>query len=277
MKSDDVVWQVEPPTAKLALNATLTGAPSSMSIAMMRGECEHRQIVLAAANGAAELRNIRVHADADNVTPGLGARWSFKQVGYVNCTANADFRGTTDGWFPDILLPQFLAAGTAAGAGVLVELVPPKHNFTHVGGMERVKADLMRVAEAVKAGHTNRVPMGMIFEESEVARGKFEIVEVVPGSSAEAAGVRAGDLLRATTAMAVNWKASMEEADTGFIEADAFGGKPGLQRALFNADGQTFDSVLTALSSNAEDKDGPGVATLVIERRTAPDEKDASS
>ena len=121
------------------------------------------------------------------------------------------------------------------------------------------------------------LPMGMIFEESEVAQGKFEIVEVVPGSSAEAAGVRAGDLLRATTAMAVNWKASMEEADTGFIEADAFGGKPGLQRALFNADGQTFDSVLTALSSNAEDKDGPGVATLVIERRTAPDEKDASS
>ena len=45
-------------------------------------------------------------------------------------------------------------------------------------------------------------------------------------------------------------KASMEEADTGFIEADAFGGKPGLQRALFNADGQTFDSLLTALSSN---------------------------
>eukprot|EP01047_Picozoa_sp_COSAG01_P084868 COSAG01_NODE_18400_length_1078_cov_1.302349_1_plen_203_part_00 len=113
-----VVWQVEPPTAKPVLNATLTGSPSRMSIAMMRGECEHRQIVLAAANGAAELRNIRVHADADNVTPpGLGARWSFKQVGYVNCTANADFRGTTDGWFPDILLPQQLAAGTAAGGG----------------------------------------------------------------------------------------------------------------------------------------------------------------
>ena len=76
------------------------------------------------------------------------------------------------------------------------------------------------------------LPMGMIFEESEAAPGKFEVVEVVPGSNAEAAGVQPGDLLRATTAMAVNWKASMEEADTGFIEADAFGGKPGLQRAL---------------------------------------------
>jgi ATP-dependent 26S proteasome regulatory subunit len=45
----------------------------------------------------------------------------------------------------------------------LVEFIEPKHNFSHVGGMERVKRDLMAVADAVKAGHTNRVPMGMIF------------------------------------------------------------------------------------------------------------------
>lgn len=45
----------------------------------------------------------------------------------------------------------------------LVEFVDTKHNFTHVGGMERVKRDLMRVADAVKEGQTNRVPMGMIF------------------------------------------------------------------------------------------------------------------
>jgi ATP-dependent 26S proteasome regulatory subunit len=45
----------------------------------------------------------------------------------------------------------------------LVEFVETKHNFTHVGGMERVKRDLMRVAEAVKSGEVNRVPMGMIF------------------------------------------------------------------------------------------------------------------
>ena len=45
----------------------------------------------------------------------------------------------------------------------LVEFVDTKHNFSHVGGMERVKRDLMRVADAVKAGHVNRVPMGMIF------------------------------------------------------------------------------------------------------------------
>ncbi|TVQ93621.1 MAG: ATP-binding protein [Deltaproteobacteria bacterium] len=45
----------------------------------------------------------------------------------------------------------------------LVEVVNPRHDFSHVGGMERVKADLMRVANAVKEGRTNRVPMGMIF------------------------------------------------------------------------------------------------------------------
>jgi transitional endoplasmic reticulum ATPase len=45
----------------------------------------------------------------------------------------------------------------------LVEVMNPKHDFSHVGGMERVKDDLMRVARAVKEGRTNRVPMGMIF------------------------------------------------------------------------------------------------------------------
>lgn len=120
LKSDDVVWQVEPPTAKPLLNATLRGSPSAISIAMMRGECEHRQIVLAAAgDGAAELRDIRVHVS--DATPALDASWRFLQVGYVNCTANADLRGTTLGWFPDILLEQ----PTGSAAGVVVELVPP--------------------------------------------------------------------------------------------------------------------------------------------------------
>jgi len=45
----------------------------------------------------------------------------------------------------------------------LVEFVPPRHDFTHVGGMQRIKDDLNRVAGAVKSGNRNRVPMGMIF------------------------------------------------------------------------------------------------------------------
>ena len=45
----------------------------------------------------------------------------------------------------------------------LVEFIPPRHHFGHVGGMERIKEDLKRVAEAVKKGNRSRVPMGMIF------------------------------------------------------------------------------------------------------------------
>lgn len=45
----------------------------------------------------------------------------------------------------------------------LVEFVEPRHGFAAVGGMEAVKEELMRVAEAIKQGQRNRVPMGAIF------------------------------------------------------------------------------------------------------------------
>ncbi|MEN0065826.1 MAG: ATP-binding protein [Myxococcota bacterium] len=45
----------------------------------------------------------------------------------------------------------------------LVEFIPPRHDFSHVGGMERIKRDLNKIADAVKAGNRTRVPMGMIF------------------------------------------------------------------------------------------------------------------
>ncbi len=45
----------------------------------------------------------------------------------------------------------------------LVEFVAPEHGFEHVGGMDRLKGDLMKVATAIKKGHTHRVPMGIIF------------------------------------------------------------------------------------------------------------------
>ncbi|MEQ1566376.1 MAG: ATP-binding protein [Myxococcota bacterium] len=45
----------------------------------------------------------------------------------------------------------------------LVEFIPPRHTFDHVGGMDRIKDDLTKVADAVKRGNRNRVPMGMIF------------------------------------------------------------------------------------------------------------------
>ncbi len=64
----------------------------------------------------------------------------------------------------------------------LVEFVAPKHNFSHVGGMERVKRDLMRVADAVKRGHVNRVPMGMIFV-GPMGTGKTFVAEAFAAES----------------------------------------------------------------------------------------------
>lgn len=45
----------------------------------------------------------------------------------------------------------------------LVEFVDPGHDFSHVGGMERLKIDLLKVSTAIKKGHRTRVPMGIIF------------------------------------------------------------------------------------------------------------------
>ncbi len=64
----------------------------------------------------------------------------------------------------------------------LVEFVAPRHDFRHVGGMERIKADLMRVADAVKKGHTHRVPMGMIFV-GPMGTGKTFVAEAFAAES----------------------------------------------------------------------------------------------
>ena len=64
----------------------------------------------------------------------------------------------------------------------LVEFVAPGHNLTHVGGMDGVKADLLRVADAVKAGHTRRVPMGMIFV-GPMGTGKTFVAEAFAAES----------------------------------------------------------------------------------------------
>ncbi len=45
----------------------------------------------------------------------------------------------------------------------LVEFVDAGHGFAEVGGMDRLKEDLLRVAKAIKDGHRARVPMGIIF------------------------------------------------------------------------------------------------------------------
>jgi ATP-dependent 26S proteasome regulatory subunit len=45
----------------------------------------------------------------------------------------------------------------------LVEFVDSEHDFSHVGGLDRIKNDLLQVASAIKKGQRNRVPMGIIF------------------------------------------------------------------------------------------------------------------
>ena len=64
----------------------------------------------------------------------------------------------------------------------LVEFVAPDHNLSHVGGMEGVKADLLKVAEAVRSGQTRRVPMGMIFV-GPMGTGKTFVAEAFAAES----------------------------------------------------------------------------------------------
>ena len=64
----------------------------------------------------------------------------------------------------------------------LVEFVAPGHDFSHVGGMEGLKLDLMRVANAIKSGQTNRVPMGIMFV-GPMGTGKTYVAEAFAAES----------------------------------------------------------------------------------------------
>ena len=45
----------------------------------------------------------------------------------------------------------------------LIEFVTPQHGFDVVGGMDEVKKDLLLVADNIRNGRRNRVPMGILF------------------------------------------------------------------------------------------------------------------
>jgi len=64
----------------------------------------------------------------------------------------------------------------------LVEFVDPSHNFSHVGGLERLKRDLMKVANAIKKGQTHRVPMGILFV-GPMGTGKTFVAEAFAAES----------------------------------------------------------------------------------------------
>jgi transitional endoplasmic reticulum ATPase len=64
----------------------------------------------------------------------------------------------------------------------LVEFVDPGHDFSHVGGLEGLKIDLMRVATAIKKGNINRVPMGIMFV-GPMGTGKTYVAEAFAAES----------------------------------------------------------------------------------------------
>jgi AAA+ superfamily predicted ATPase len=64
----------------------------------------------------------------------------------------------------------------------LVEFVDPSHDFSHVGGHTRLKADLMRIATAIKRGRRNRVPMGIMFV-GPMGTGKTFVAEAFAAES----------------------------------------------------------------------------------------------
>src|SRR5581483_10925964 len=45
----------------------------------------------------------------------------------------------------------------------LIEFVTPQHGFEVVGGLEEVKKDLLAIADNIRAGRRQRVPMGLLF------------------------------------------------------------------------------------------------------------------
>ena len=64
----------------------------------------------------------------------------------------------------------------------LVEFVAPKHDFSHVGGAEGLKKELLRIASAIKKGRRAQVPMGMLFV-GPMGTGKTYIAEAFAGES----------------------------------------------------------------------------------------------
>ena len=110
------------------------------------------------------------------------------------------------------------------------------------------------------------VPCGVILERQDDAT--VVVDEVAAASNAARAGVRAGDILRATTACTPRMEMPTWQLLGGGI------GRPKMSRFVFGADldaapPRTFDDVLEAVASNRLDPDGRP-AILVVERAAAP-------
>ena len=80
--------------------------------------------------------------------------------------------------------------------------------------------------------------MGMILGQHEDMVGLTTVDEIAPGSNAELAGVKVGDLLRACTACQVTMEQPTWQLMAGGI------GRPKTTRMMYSTDGKQFEEVM---------------------------------
>jgi hypothetical protein len=107
------------------------------------------------------------------------------------------------------------------------------------------------------------LPLGIILGESEVFPGTVTVDEVADGSNGDLAGIRVGDLVRATTACRVEMVLATWQIIAGGI------GIPKTKRFMYSVDNRPFEEVMDALGSNRLDPENRP-AFLVIERQELP-------
>jgi hypothetical protein len=107
------------------------------------------------------------------------------------------------------------------------------------------------------------LPLGIILGESEVFPGTVSVDEVADGSNGDLAGIRVGDLVRATTACRMEMVLATWQVIAGGI------GIPKTKRFMYSVDNRPFEEVMDALGSNRLDPENRP-AFLVIERQELP-------
>ena len=114
------------------------------------------------------------------------------------------------------------------------------------------------------------MPLGMLLEEQAAdeqsnADGgsgppSAVVAELLNDGSARTGGVQEGDVLRACTAVRMAMSYPTWNLLLGGV------GKPSLQKVLFQADGESFETVMAALGSNSQTQQGNGQVILFLER-----------
>jgi hypothetical protein len=107
------------------------------------------------------------------------------------------------------------------------------------------------------------LPLGIVLGESELFPGTVTVDEVADGSNGDLAGIRVGDLVRATTACRMEMVLATWQVIAGGI------GIPKTKRFMYSVDNRPFEEVMDALGSNRLDPENRP-AFLVIERQEVP-------